>query len=155
MSVMYRNRLLEVQEDYEVAYAAVTYITENWHRHEVSVAFPFSYQKVQDAGETLDTAYFLLLSAEFESILQDHLSTNHPMVRFPARKADWKVDWFLSRVIQREKITIPTDLRRRLDENRDFRNTLAHGNEADIEITLADALKAYTAFVNRLPEPFG
>lgn len=155
MSVIYRNRLLDVQESYDAAYAALSYVTENWHRQMVSGDIAFSRQQIQDARETLETAYFLLLSAEFESILRDHLATNHRAVKFPVRKADWKVDWFLSRVIQREKLTIPVELRRKLDENRDYRNSLAHGNEADIEITLAEAIKAYFAFVSRLPEPFG
>ena len=77
---------------------------------------PRTLGQVQKTLQNLETTYFIRLTAEFEGILKDHLRTNHPDVAFPSRQAEWKLDWFLSRVLQRELIRLDVALRQKLDQ---------------------------------------
>lgn len=154
MSDVYIQRLRAIQEDLVIAREVFQYVTTNWHRQEVADDFRLrTLRRVQAVEANLETTYFVRLTAEFEGILKDHLQTNHPAVPFPAVRRNWTLDWFLSRVIQRERLTVSVDLRQRLDEVRDYRNALAHGNAAALVITFTQALARYNTFLAVLPDP--
>ena len=155
MSDIYIQRLRSVRDELDIARDIFRFILENWHRQEVANDFRLrTRNKMQEAEQNLEKTYFVRLTAEFEGILKDHLRTNHPAVAFPARRRDWTVDRLLSKVLQQENITLDSVLRQRLDEVRDYRNTIAHGNPAIIPISFSTALARYTTFLSKLPEPY-
>src|SRR5207247_786218 len=114
---------------------------------------PYSRDFLELVGKDLEITYFVRLTAEFEGILKDHLITNHPRISFPAKKSEWKVDWFLRKVFQAESIQIDPGLRLKLDEVRDYRNSVAHRGHPVTPITFAEALKRYNTLLAKLPEP--
>jgi len=99
MSDLYIQRLRGVQTELAAVRAALTYVERNWQRQDiyldVAVLTPADF--VQAVRRT-EATYFIRLYAEFEGVLKDHLATNHPQVPLPDKP---KVDWLISRVIQR------------------------------------------------------
>ncbi|GEM_PF-1471177 len=154
MSQAYLRRLQEVNDDLLIVLEISVFVCDSWHRQNISSAFPRrSLAHIREAAGGLETAYFVRLTAEFEGILKDHLRTNHPQIVFPANRRDWTVDWFLRRVIQQDNVPVSPELRRHLDEIRNYRNAIAHGNAAVLPLTFREALRRYNTFMDRLPEP--
>jgi hypothetical protein len=115
---------------------------------------PRTPKQVQNVADSLEVTYFVRLTAEFEGVLKDHLRSNHPAIAIPVRRSDWTVDWFISRLVQREKLQITAELRHKLNEIRDYRNSIAHGNPGPAVIAFTDALARYNTFLAKLPDPF-
>jgi hypothetical protein len=112
-----------------------------------------SREQLVRAMGNLEVTYFVRLTAEFEGILKDHLRSNHPHIAFPAKPSEWKVDWFLSRVLQRERLKLDPALRENIDSVRTYRNGIAHGNAGATAIRFVDALTWYNTMLAKLPDP--
>lgn len=154
MSQQYIRRLRKVQDDLKIALELSEFVRHSWHRQDISGAFPErTLSRIKEAEEGLPTAYFVRLTAESEGILRDHLQTNHPQIAVPANRRDWTVDWFLRRVLQQENVVVSPELRQRLDQVRNYRNAVAHGNQAIADVSFGEALARYNTFLARLSEP--
>lgn len=154
MSQHYIQRLRRIEDDLNIALEVSQFVRSAWHRQDVSGEFPKrTLARIKDAEDRLEVTFFVRLTAEFEGILKDHLQTNHLHIAFPANRRDWTVDWFLRRVIQAENVTVSPVLRGQLDEVRNYRNAIAHGNEPLNPLTFREALARYSRFLARLPEP--
>jgi len=103
-----------------------------------------------DAARNLEITYFIRLFAEFEGILKDHLTTNHPLVTVSDNP---KVDWLISRVMRVESLTIDPALRRQIDLVRSYRNSIAHRSNAAAVVTFNNALARLNRFLDKLPDP--
>lgn len=150
MSEGYIQRLRSIQTDFNSAREAIGYIQRNWDKHnihtEILLLKPASFEK---AGRNVETTYFISLYAEFEGILKDHLSLHHPHIPVPAKP---KVDWLIGQVTRAEQIAIDPILRRKMDNVRDYRNSLAHRTRAAVPaITFADALSVLNTFLAKIP----
>jgi len=154
MSQQYIRRLRKIQDDLKIALELSEFVRHSWHQQDISGAFPKrTLSRIKEAEEGLATAYFVRLTAEFESILKDHLRTNHPQIKFLPSRRNWTIDLLLNRVTQAENITIVPELRQRLDQIRNHRNEIAHGNMAAAPVSFGEALARYNIFLARLPEP--
>ena len=99
----------------------------------------------------VELTYFVRLYAEFEGILKDHLATNHPTIMISDKP---KVDKLISLVMKAEGFTSDPILRRKMDNVRDYRNSIAHRTRASSpSVTFVDALSSLNKFLARLPEP--
>lgn len=152
MSVLYIQRLRDVQAKFDATSAAISYF--NWHWQKQDVPQRIKEPKPKDlmrADQNLELTYFIRLHAEFEGILKDHLATNHPRVRVPEKP---KVDWLTSRVLQSEGVSLEQPLRLKLTSVRDYRNSIAHRTRRGaLFISFGDALSVLNTFLARLPEP--
>lgn len=89
----YIVRLRRVRDEYEIANAACGYILKNYNKGDIYPLFAaYSLPKIKETIGSIQFAYFVRLSAEFENILREHLIVYHSTVQFPHRKNDWKVD---------------------------------------------------------------
>lgn len=152
MSEAYIRRLRAVQMEFYSAQEAISYILRNWQKHNIYAEMPsLRPNHFDEAGANVEMTYFVRLYAEFEGILKDHLTTNHPAIPIADKP---KVDWLMSRVVRAEGLTIDPILRRRLDSVRDYRNSIAHRTHAIAPaVTFADALSALNRFLAKLPDP--
>ena len=154
MSKQYIQRMRHIRDDLEIALEVSGFVRQKWHRQDFFSAFPKrSLARIGEAEEGLEAPYFVRLTAEFESILKDHLRTNHSRIAFPPNRRNWTIDWFLNRVIQTENIIILPELRQHLDQIRNHRNQIAHGNMAAAPVSFGETLARYNKFLARLPEP--
>ena len=152
MSRVYIQRLRDIRDDLDITRETFAFLRLNWHRQEVADYFRLrTQQRVQQAEASLETTYFVRLTAEFEGILKDHLRSNHSGVHIPSNA---RIAWLISRTVQRESITVSVDLRIKLNEVRDYRNALAHGGVPVLVIPFATALSRYNTFLNYLPDPY-
>lgn len=153
MSVLYIQRLRDVQAEFDATNAAISYF--NWHWQKQDVPQHIKVPKPKDlirADQNLELTYFTRLYAEFEGILKDHLATNHPLIRVPDKP---KVDWLISRVLQSEGISLEQPLRLKLNSVRDYRNLIAHRTRRGaLFLSFSDAFSVLNTFLARLPEPF-
>jgi hypothetical protein len=153
MSGEHIERLHIIQSELRATTAALAYISNNAHRTDIigdPALSEFSIPFLNQVAKHLETTYFVRLSAEFEGILREHLATNHPDFVFPANKGAWKVDLFLTAVCRRDKFRCDPQLRRKLDEIRDQRNSLAHRSAGGAQITFTEALSRYNTFLAKL-----
>ena len=91
------------------------------------------------------------LYAEFEGLLKDHLATNHPTVVLPRKP---KVDEVIAAVVKAENLSVDPTLRRKINDVRDYRNSIAHSaREIVLFVRFSEALRALNTFVAKLPDP--
>ncbi len=156
MSDIYVKRLSAIADELDVTVAALAFVTRNIHLAQVANDPIFSLyptQNLKRAARNIETTFFVRLTAEFEGILKDHLRTNWPQILFPAKKSEWKLDWFLNRALKQEGITLSLPHRVRLNAVRDYRNSIAHRDVGVLLISFREALSAYNSVVGRLPNP--
>lgn len=152
MSEIYIRRLRAVQWEFYSAREAIGYVRRNWQKQNIYAEMPrLKPSHFDAAGGHVEATYFIRLYAEFEGILKDHLATNHPVLAVPDKP---KVDWLISRAARAEGITIDSSLRRRMDNARDYRNSIAHRTRAAVPaIALVDALSTLNRFLAKPPDP--
>lgn len=152
MSEVYIRRLRVVQTEFNSARDAIGYVLRNWQKHGIDAEMPrLRPNHFNEAGANMEMTYFVRLYAEFEGILKDHLTTNHPNVAVVDKP---KVDWLISQVVRAEGITINPILRRKMDDVRNYRNSIAHRTRAAVPtITFVDALSTLSRFLAKLPDP--
>lgn len=154
MSGVYIERLRSIRDEYDAAQEALQYVLAQWQKQSISHSIQtpgLSPKHFQAARANLEITYFIRLYAEFEGVLKDHMATNHPAVVVPDRP---KVDELISRVRRAEGFLIDPVLRARLDEVRDYRNSIAHsGRRAVVPVTFAQALSRLNTFLAKLRDP--
>lgn len=152
MSDIYIHRLRAVQAEFNSAREAIGYVLRNWQKYNIYAEMPrLSPSHFDEAGANVEMTYFVRLYAEFEGVLKDHLTTNHPSVPIVDKP---KMDWLINRVVRAEGITIDPILRRRLDDVRSYRNSIAHRTLAAAPaVTFVDALSSLNRFLAKLPDP--
>ncbi len=152
MSSVYIQRMRGVQAEYGAVTTTLSFFEQ--HQKEQQITQQKGTLTPRDfvrAELNLEATYFIRLYAEFEGVLKDHLTTNHPHVKVPEKP---KVDWLLNRVLQLEELSLEQPLRMRLDAVRDYRNSITHrGRRVILRVSFADALSALNTFLARLPEP--
>ncbi len=153
MSEVYIQRLRAVQMEFNAAREAISYVQRNWQRHDIYADLArLRPAHFDEAGRHVEMTYFVRLYAEFEGILKDHLAINHPTVMIADKS---KVDKLISLVMRAEGFTLDPILRRKMDNVRDYRNSIAHRAHASApSVTLVDALSSLNKFLARLPDPF-
>ncbi|MGI4788417.1 MAG: hypothetical protein ACRYFS_06150 [Janthinobacterium lividum] len=152
MSDSYIVRLRAIRLEFESARQAISYVQRNWQKYdiyaELSHLKPINFEQ---AGVRVEQAYFIRLYAEFEGILKDHFATNLPLSKVPDKP---KIDWLISQIAKAEMFTIDPKLRVKMDEIRNYRNSIAHRTRAVVPaVTLTDALSRLNTFLAKLPEP--
>ena len=153
MSQQYLRRLNQVKSDFDAADDALSYVSRNWDKNNISQEV--SRSKLADfrkAQVGLETMFFIRLFATFEGILKQHLVERHSTLTLPE---DPKAVWLIDRVgnLQRPRITLP--LRVRVHDVRCYRNYLVHsGRHWMPQIVFIDALTGLGRFVSHLPEPY-
>lgn len=133
MSNAYIERMRRIQAEFNATRECLIYVTRNWQKKDIQLerALP---QDVAQAERNIEATYLIRLYAEFEGILKDHLATNHPRIKIPDKP---RVDWLISRVIQAEGVSLEQPLRVRMDDARDYRNSVAHWGEPFLLYRLA------------------
>jgi hypothetical protein len=152
MSSVYIERLRAVLRELDTARESLLYVNRNWQRNNIFQEMPGqSAQQFIQTEQNVEVTYFVRLYAEFEGILKDHLATNHPQIRVLNKP---KVDWLIGRIVQLENIPIEQPLRLKMDDVRDYRNSIAHrSRRAASLMTFGNALSALNTFLARLPDP--
>ena len=88
MSDLYIQRLRLIRDEFEVAHRSLSYVHQNWDGRSLSRVTLFqgiAKESVRPALRNIEVTYFVRLFAEFEGILKEHLGTNHPTVKIPAK----------------------------------------------------------------------
>ncbi len=151
MSDVYIGRLPGVQAEFDAARQAPAYVERHWQGQaiyrEVGCTTP---RDLAAASRHVEATYIIRLFAEFEGVLQGHLTINHPEVVVPIRP---KVDWLIKRLISVERLDVSPQLRRKLDAVRDYRNSIAHRQRQGEAVALTAALSVLNTFAARLPDP--
>lgn len=152
MSSTYIRRLRGVQTEFEAAKQALAYVERHWQQQIIYQEVPrLSPRDFAQASHNIEQTYFIRLYAEFEGVLKDHLTTNHPFVKVPDKPV---IDWLIRRTVQAETLTVHPALRLKLDAVRNYRNAIAHhGRGSTPAITLVAALSTLNTFLAKLPEP--
>jgi len=156
MSDEYIRRLRQVRTELDATRFSLSLALRTWHTVIVQSAVistsdrPVARKDLESAAGRLENTYFVRLSAEFEGILKDHLTTNHPAIRLPN---DAKVDWLVARVRRAEKLRLPAVLLFNLSQVRAYRNAIAHRGIAAVPVLFDEALRYYNFFLARLPDP--
>jgi len=157
VSDVYIRRLRSVQAEFNAARVALFFTIRNWQRYDIGgepdvTDLRLKPGQFERAQERVEETYFVRMYAEFEGILKDHLTTNHPKVSVPDRP---KVDQLISAVLKAEKVTIDPALRAKLDAVRDYRNSIAHSarRPGAVFVPFVDALSRLNTFVDKLPDP--
>ncbi len=153
MSRFYLYRLRVLRDERDATRLALAYLARNWHRSETAEFAaaqnsPGAKQMILKTDANLDTTFFVRLTAEFEGILKDHLRANHRITNPP-----YKVDALITRVLKLENLEIDPNLRTKLDEARDYRNSIAHRGQAVVAVTFDEAFNRYNRFAAKLPDP--
>lgn len=152
MSNVYIRRVRAIRLEFEAARQAITYVQRHWQKYNIYIDLnQLNPADFAEAGTNVEQTYFIRLFAEFEGILRDHLTTNHTSLVVPDKP---KIDWLVSRVAKSEVFKVNTELRRRLDDIRDYRNSVAHRTQAAVPaIPLVNALSTFTTILAKLPDP--
>lgn len=108
------------------------------------------FQTLMNALQNAKKTYFIRLFAEFEGLLKEHLSTNHPTLSVPDKP---KVDQLITLVVKADAILVDPALRREINKVRDYRNALAHTTTSSLYVELSDARSYLNTFVAKLPAP--
>lgn len=154
MNDLYIRRMRAIRDEFDIVNEILEYISRNRQRqYIINNLSRTSLNKIEKTLLNLEITYFVRLTAEFEGILKDHLRTYHPEIKFPARQSDWKVDWFLSKILRKEKIILDNTLRDKLNDARDYRNSIAHSNPVQNRIGFTDALSWYNTLLAKLGSP--
>ena len=152
MSRFYLYRLRVLREERDAARLALAYRAQNWQRSEVAefatAPPPATRQRIMTTDANLETTFFVRPTAEFEGILKDHLHANHRNANLPL-----KVDALRARVLKLENLEIDPNLRTKLNEARDYRNSIAHSGQAVVSVTFDEAFNRYNRFAATLPDP--
>lgn len=152
MSDVYIQRLRAVQMEFNSAREAIRYVLRNWQRYDIYADLArLKPAHFDEASRNVEMTYFVRLYAEFEGILKDHLATNHPTVMISDKP---KVDKLISLVMKAEGFALDPTLRRKMDDVRDYRNSIAHQARASAPaITFVDALSSLNKFLAKMPDP--
>jgi hypothetical protein len=149
MSAVYIQRLRQVRDEYDAAREALAFVLTNWYKQDVQGATgSIARRDFERAAHNLEMTFFVRLFAEFEGILKDHLSSKHIFV-----PKDPKVDWLISCVLRAESLKIDSELRKRLEDVRTYRNSIAHSSAAPVVITFKEALARMNKFLDKLADP--
>lgn len=158
MSGPYIQRLRGIRDEYEVARQSLAYVNQNWDGKSLfnSAFFQGIEEKtVNTAIQNIEVTYFVRLFAEFEGILKDHLQTNHPAVKVPAKP---KVDDLIALAVKQKPLKVASELRKselrkKVDDIRNYRNAIAHLSYGVVPIPFNDALSALNRFLAKLSDP--
>lgn len=152
VSNQYIQKLRAIRGEYEAARQGVAFIIRNWHGHNIyqdmdGIA-PANFHR---AREYLFATYLIRLSAEFEGILKNHLTSNHPSISIPQ---DAKVDWLISQVSKNEGFKVDANLRINMEKVRKYRNDFVHSGQVPTPTyTFDSALSWFNTFLANLPDP--
>ena len=152
MSDVYIQRLRSVQMEFNSAREAIRYVQINWQKHDIYADLArFTPANFDEAARHVKMTYFVRLYAEFEGILKDHLTANRPAVTISDKP---KVDRLISLVLKVEAIRLDPFLRRKMEQVRDYRNSIAHhAFTSTAAIPFVDALSILNTFLAKLPVP--
>ncbi len=152
MSEVYIQRLRAVQMEFNSAREAISFVQRNWQKYDIYADLVrLKPAHFDEAGRHVEMTYFVRLYAEFEGVLKDHLAMNHPTVIVADKP---KVDKLIRLVLKAENITLDPNLRRKMDNVRTYRNSIAHrAHAAAPSVPFVDALSSLNKFLARLPDP--
>ncbi len=153
MSQAYIARLRRIDKSYQASLSALSYTTAYFNEQSLQERIGETTQhQLRSAVYTLEEAYVVRIFAEFEGILKQHLSTNHPMLKV---RSDARVGYLLARVLKTEQIALSPVLFSKFELLRDTRNNIAHQNAPGFPmVSFSDARDLLARILDKLPEPY-
>jgi hypothetical protein len=146
VSYLHVQALESVHSEFTSSAAVLAYATRVWHElsrePELHGARHIDFRRAVD---NLETTYIIRLFAEYEAILQDHLSARHPGIRMPRT-----AEALINRVALRERL--PHPVREDAQAVREYRNALVHRRITPVPSrSLREVRAVLNRFLARLP----
>ena len=148
MSRVLIQRLAAVQQEFEAARTALSYIEKQWSEATDEAALKgASRRQIVTALRKLEQTYLTRLFSEFEDMLQAYLETRAEVV--PSKALD-----LIDKVASRRRAKVPNENRLAVHEVREYRNAAVHipGSGA-AAVSFRQALSVLNQYLISLPNP--
>ena len=146
MSYIHVRALDSVHNEFTASAAVLAHAARVWHELSREPELDgVRHVDLRRAVDNLEATYIIRLFAEYETILQDHLSAHHSGIRIPRT-----AEALINRVALRERL--PDPIREAAQSVREYRNALVHRRIAPVPSrSLREVLAALNRFLARLP----
>ncbi|MGI4789703.1 MAG: hypothetical protein ACRYFS_12730 [Janthinobacterium lividum] len=148
MSRLLIQKLAAVQQEFETARAAISYLEKHWSQLTDDAGLKgTSRSQGVTALRTLEQTYLTRLFSEFDTILIAYLEDRAEVV--PSKAFD-----LVDKVASRRRAKVPNEERDAVHQLREYRAALSHAQGISVSaVTFRQALSILSQFLDFVPEP--